>query len=114
MGSSGLPDFATPMNTSEFEALIEYLQSSFSMIKSQSEVVGHDLRRMLPKAKNVQGGFLNLDLKAAAWQVARQFNQIAAAQYSSAAAASKALTIFHGNFTTTGGQHGSRTFDAGR
>jgi hypothetical protein len=112
----GIPEFVTPGNTSQFEQMISDIRAHFLGVKGQAEVVGHDLRRLLPRARNVnaRAGMMGLDLRAAAWQVARQFNQIAAAQNASASAATKALEIYHGNFTSTGGAGSHRQFDAGR
>lgn len=111
----GIPEFVTPYNTSEFEAMVQTIVTHFNAVRGQAEVVAVDLRRLLPRAKNVQGrhGWAGLDLKLAAFQVARQFTQVAAAQNASAAAANRGLSLFHGNFTNPSGNHG-RGFDAGR
>jgi hypothetical protein len=114
--ADGLPEFVTPYNTSEFEEMVRAVIAHSNAMKGQAEVVGHDLRRLLPRAKNVAGraGMFGLDLRVAAIQVGRQFNQIAAAENAAAAAASKALTFYHGNFVSpTSGGHG-RGFDASK
>jgi hypothetical protein len=111
----GLPEFVTPYNTSEFEALVAAINAHCRGLTSQAEVVSADLRRLLPKAKNVGGrAYLGgLDLHLAARQVARQFSQMAGAFNSAAAAGSKALQYYHGTFVQPAGSHSSgRSFDA--
>jgi hypothetical protein len=114
--ADGLPEFVTPYNTSEFEELVSNLQAFNNATRGQAEVVAHDLRRLLPRASNVRGraGLFGIDLRIAAIQVSRQFTQIAAAHNSAAAAAAKALSLYHGNFTVPSGSGGRNTFDAGR
>lgn len=112
----GIPEFVTPYNTSEFEAMVAAVKAHFNALKGQAEVVGADLGRLLPNARNVGGNpwMVGLDLKMAARQIRRQFNQAAAAQVSASAAIDKAMQFYHGNFTSAGtGAHG-RTFDAGK
>lgn len=115
--ADGLTEFVTPYSTSDFKDLISDLQAFNNAVKGQAEVVAHDLRRLLPRAQNVNGraGLFGIDLRIAAVQVSRQFTQIAAAHNAASAAAGKALTIYIGNFTSTGnGTHGRNSFDAGK
>lgn len=112
----GLAELATPYNTSDFETMVAAAKAHFNATKGQLEVIGADLRRLLPRAKNVNGGSLpfGLDLKLAAIQIGRQFNQAAAAQNSAAAAVTRAMEIYHGNFTSVGQGSHARSFDAGK
>lgn len=107
----GIPEFVTPYNTDEFESMVSAVRAHALGLKGQAEVVGADLRRLLPRAQNASGRMaFSLDLRAAAWQIGRQFGQFAGAQNSAAAALTRALEIYHGNFTSPqGGSHG-RTF----
>lgn len=111
----GLPDLVTPYNTSEFEALVHAVRSHFNAMAGQAQVVGADLRRLLPQARGAAGrqGLFGLDLQVAAWQVAKQFAQLAASSTAGAAAAGRALEIYHGSFTAGTGPRGS-TFDASK
>lgn len=111
----GLPWLVTPMNTSEFEEIFHMYTAHKRALRGQLEVIAVDLRRLLPKAKNVNGRMpFDLDLKLAARQVAKQVMNSAATEEAGAVAAGRAVSVFHANFTTTGGGHGGRTFDAGR
>ncbi len=97
---AGYQGIWTPYKTEEFEAMVADVMGEFNGNATLLEVVGVDLRRELPRARNISGqrGLFGADLKLAAWQVARQFAHAAAAQTASAAAVSKALTIYHGTF----------------
>lgn len=111
----GLPELVTPMNTSEFEEIVRLYTAHKRALRGQLEVIAVDLRRLLPRAKNVGGRLpFGLDLKMAARQVAKQFINASATEEAGAVAAGRALSLFHGNFTATGGNHGGRTFDAGQ
>jgi hypothetical protein len=111
----GYPGIVTPYNTAEFESMVRDVMAEFNANGQMLQVVGVDLRRELPKARNVSGrsGLMGADLRIAAWQVARQFGQAQAGQIASAAAVSKALQIYHGSFhgRSAGGTR-ARRFDA--
>lgn len=111
----GLPELVTPYNASEFQEVVRAAMAHFNALKGQAEVVSADLRRLLPKATNTKGRLpLGVDLRIAAIQIARQWSQVAAGCNSAGAAASKSLTLFHGNFVTPTGGHTGRTFDVGK
>jgi hypothetical protein len=97
---AGYQGIITPYGTKAFEAMVEAVTAEFVGNAVLLEVVGVDLRRELPRAKNVNGrhGLMGADLHLAAWQVARQFARASAAQTASAAAVSRALSIYHGTF----------------
>lgn len=112
----GLPELVTPYNTSEFEAMIAAVQAHCHALVGQAEVVGADLRRLLPRATNVnsRAGLFGLDLHLAARQISRQFAQMAGGFNSAGAAAGRAMAIYHGTFVQPGGSHGGGQFDAGK
>jgi hypothetical protein len=97
---TGYQGIITPYKTKAFEAMVADVMGEFNGNAVLLEVVGVDLRRELPHAKNVNGtrGLMGADLHLAAWQIARQFAQAAASQTASAAAVSRALSIYHGTF----------------
>jgi hypothetical protein len=111
----GLVTLVTPCSTSQFESMTTDAQAHFNALRGQLEVIAYDLRRLLPRAKNVNGRMpWGLDLQLSARQIARQFTQAAAAQNSASAAVAKALTIYHGNFTSGSASASAGQFDAGR
>lgn len=108
------PGIITPYNTKEFEAMIADIRSHFNANATALQVVGVSLRRELPRARNLSGRshMMGADLRLAAWQIARQFAQASASQTATAAAVTRALTIYHGNFHSNGRHAGGRRFDA--
>ena len=112
----GLPELVTPYNTTEFEQMINAIQSHANALTGQFEVVAADLRRLLPRATNVRGraGMFGLDLHMAARQIAKQLAQAGGSANSMGSAASKALQYYHGNFVAPTGAHSRGQFDAGK
>jgi hypothetical protein len=113
--SDGFEYIVTPYNTSEWEELVAQVRTHHNRNADRTFAVAAELRRLLPKAKNVSGraGWGGIDLRVAAIKLARQINQAAACDIASASAWSKADQIFHGNFTSAG-SGSARGFDAGK
>lgn len=107
----------TPYNTADFEAMVRDVRKHFNADGAACQQVGIDLRRLLPKAKNISGrrGMMGADIRIAAWQIARQFAQADAALRGASAAVGKAFEIYYGSVheprTKKTAGHGRR-FDA--
>lgn len=111
--ADGLTSLVTPYNTAKFEAMVADAKAHFNATKGQLEVIAADLRRLLPHARNASGRMaFGIDLRIAAVQIGRQFSQAAGAQNSASAAVTRAMELYHGNFTATGSGPGGRRFDA--
>jgi hypothetical protein len=104
----------TPHNSKEFEARQADIRHHFLGNSMRLVEVGVDLRRELPRAKNVSGSpwAFGADLKIAAWQINRQFAQAAASQVASAAAIARAYEIFLGSFHNRKSGSSQGRFDA--
>jgi hypothetical protein len=111
---NGYQGIITPSKTKEFEAMVADVMAEFNNNAILLEVTGVDLRRELPRARNVNGqrGLMGADLHIAAWQISRQFARAAASQTASAAAVSKALSIYHGSFHNRDRRAARGRFDA--
>jgi hypothetical protein len=112
--SDGYAGLYTPMNSKEFEAMVADVRSHIIATGAAGQSVGVDLRRLLPRAKNVNGAALmfGLDLHIAARQVARQFAQFDAAMQAGAAALARGHQIYYGTFSQAGRSGGGAQFDA--
>lgn len=98
--TDGYEGIWTPTNSKEFEAVQADIRRHLVGNSMRLIEVGVDLRRELPRAKNVSAASwaMGADLRIAAWQINRQFAQAAASQTASAAAVARAYEIFLGTF----------------
>jgi hypothetical protein len=113
--ADGFVGIYTPHNTKEWEAVVADIRSEFNANALLLQSTAAILRKKLPHAKNVRGrrGLAGADLHIAAIQIARHWNQAAAAQYAASAALTKSDAIFHGTFAGAGPQSSHGQFDAG-
>lgn len=112
--AGGYEGIVTPYNTEEFQNMVNDVRAHLNADGAALQDVGVDLRRLLPHARTAAGRDpFGIDLKIAAWRVARYFAQADASLRGASASLGKAYEVYYGTFHNPRARstHG-RQFDA--